>query len=101
MKAKWENSTAKYNLLLGNLSILIEETGKTLHHYQQTNIDFAYHLYGKELIPILKQMGCYLAYEEDFRRIQKNLQNHLQELSDLRDRIHLMIIRDSANHPPN
>lgn len=101
MKTQWENSIAKYNLLLGNLSTLIEETDKTLRYYQQANIDFAYNLCGKELIPIFKQIGYYSTYEENFRRIQKDIQDHLQELYHLRNRVHLMIIKDPANHPYN
>lgn len=101
MKTEWENSRAKYNLLLKNLNKLIEETDSILKHYQQANVDFAYHLYGDDLIPLLKKVGCYEFYEEEFRRIHSDFQDHLQELFALRDNVHMMIIWDTANHPCN
>ena len=101
MKTQWESSRAKYNLLLKNLNTLIDETNNILAHYQQANVDFAYHLYGDELIPLLKKVGCYEYYEEEFRRIHSDFQDHLHDLSALRDKVHMMIIRDSVNCPPN
>ncbi|ELR73001.1 hypothetical protein C900_00503 [Fulvivirga imtechensis AK7] len=101
MKTTWEESQKKYNLLLTNLNSLIEETNKILYTYQQANIGFGYHLYGDDLIPLLKKTGCYEFYEEEFRKLHKHFQDHLQGLNHLRDRVHMMIIRDEVNYPSN
>ena len=101
MKTQWERSRAKYNLLLKHLDTLIDETNNILTHYRQANIGFAYHLYGDDLIQPLKKVGCYEFYEAEFRRIHSDFQDHLQDLSVLRDKIHVMIIRDAVNYPLN
>ncbi|ELR68556.1 hypothetical protein C900_00297 [Fulvivirga imtechensis AK7] len=101
MKTQWESSRANYNLLLKSLDTLIEETNNILAHYQQANVDFAYQLYGDDLIPLLKKVECHEFYEAEFRRIHSQFQDHLQDLVVLRDKVHIMAIQDIVNYPLN
>ena len=97
----WQASRQQYNELLEKLNTLINETAQALEFYQQTNMNFAYHLYSDDLIPLMEKAGCFKAYGAEFSTVHAALQEQVGHLKKFRDKIYLMTIRDGMNCPTN
>lgn len=101
MSTTWETSKKKYTELLNGLDNLIASAGDLIVHYEKDNMEFAYLIYEKELLELMKKTEFMDEYEREFAHLYYSLYGQVQRLKRYREIVSLMILKDPINIPEN
>ncbi|UII33858.1 hypothetical protein LVD17_08525 [Fulvivirga ulvae] len=101
MSTSWEMSKGKYRELLNGLDNLIASAGDLIVHYEQDNMEFAYIIYEKELLELMKKSQFIDEYEREFAYLYYSLHGQVERLKRYREIVQLMVLKDPVNIPEN